>query len=581
MVLHWNPRVRQVICLVVPVLFLGFAFGPSLLEHVHLAMAPNAINGDACQHVAPYLQYSHPEIFAGDYVSSYFESCHPVGYRILMRIGARLTEPRQFGIALSYFMLFWLVVAGGWAAYRLGGKTAGWFTAAFLLSSPFFLHNMTSGLPRGFRSPFLALLAAAMATGNPYAIGSVLMAATAFDPAVTLVGGMAFAWVLLATPSRWRGKTASWSFLRRLAFLAVTGSLIVLVHLPVAISTRSFGSQLGKKDWAAYPEAGPGGRTEIHAQKDLLAILPQHVREGIGAGLFNTKAAYFRIAGQWISRWILRTSALWWMAAILLLLSFWKGKDRAAIWRLAGILPASLVAYLAARRLYPLLFEPDRHLVYPLACISAILLVTAARAIGLGLEQWLKRHSTPKAASRAGMSVSGAILIALFLAMGGTIPRTNGLTRLTPESMEWISFASTLPENSLIAGYPQALNAVPLLAHRRVLLNYETLLPYHRNYVDRTRERMQDTIAATYATNTAPLLALREKYGVTHLVLSRRQYDDPPPAIHPPYQAWIAGAFRSGKNASWEAVEQRQKALVFENKTLSVLDLRRITSETP
>lgn len=581
MVIPWKRGIRQAISLVVPALALLVAFGPSLLGHTRLAMQSSTFNDDACQHVAPYLRYSHPAVFSGDYVSTYFESCHPVGYRVLMQIGARLTGPREFGVGLSYFMLALLAAAGGWAAYRAGGKLAGWFAAAFYLSSPFFLRNMTSGLPRGFRSPFLALLAATLAAGNPYAICVVLVAGTAFDPAVALVGGLAFAWMMLATPARWRGRAGSWSLLRRLTFLAATGMLIAVVHLPVAIGTRTFGPQLKRSDWPAYPEAGPGGRTQIHVQKDLRAILPQHIREGIGAGLFNTRTPYFHAAGQWISRVILRTSALWWLAGLLLLLALWKGKDRAAIWRLTGIIPASLAAYLAARHLYPLLFEPDRHLIYPLSCVSVILLLASASALGRGFETWLERHTGRRSAALAGIGLGGALMIALFLAMGGTMPRNNGLTRLTPDARQWISFAATLPGNTVLAGYPQALNTVPLLAHRRVLLNYETMLPYHRKYVDQTREWMRAILAATYATNAAPLVTLREKHGVTHLVVSTSQYASSPPRLHAPYQAWVTEALQSGGTSSWEVVRQKNHALVFENQTLSVLDLRRLRDNTP
>lgn len=581
MAISWKRGIQTAICLVAPALALLVVFGPSIMDHMRAAMQPSTINGDACQHVAPYLRYSHPAVFSKDYVAAYFESCHPVGYRVLMQIGARMTGPREFGIGLSYFMLAMLAVAGAWATYRAGGKLAGWFAAAFFLSSPFFLHNMTSGLPRGFRTPFLALLAATLAAGNPYAICLVLAAGTAFDPAVTLVGGFAFAWMLLATPARWRGMAASWSLLHRLTFLAATGMLILVVHLPVAIGTRPFGPQLRKSDWPAYPEAGPGGRTEVHVQKDLHAIMPQHVREGIGAGLFNTRAAHYRAAGQWISRVILRTSALWWLAGILLLLAFWKGKDKAAIWRLSGIIPASLAAYLAARRLYPLLFEPDRHLVYPLSCVSVILLLVAARAAGRALEAWLDRYTGRRSAALAGFGLGGALMVALFLTMGGTIPRNNGLTRLTQDTMRWISFASTLPDNTLMAGYPQALNTIPLLAHRRVLLNYETMLPYHKKYVDQTRGWMRDIIAALYATNPAPLVTLREKHGVTHLVISTSQYGSPPPKMNAPYQEWITEAMKSGGTSSWETVRQRPHALVFENRALWVLDLRHIRDNTP
>ena len=92
----WVKRLLGVASVVVPLFLLGVVFGPSLLGHVRQSFSPVMINEDACQHVAPYLQYSMPQVFRDDYIARYFEACHPVGYRAIMRVGAWAMTPQRF-----------------------------------------------------------------------------------------------------------------------------------------------------------------------------------------------------------------------------------------------------------------------------------------------------------------------------------------------------------------------------------------------------------------------------------------------------------------------------------------------------
>jgi hypothetical protein len=574
----WHRRLWSLVKVALPLLALAGVFGPSVVAHMRQSVSPASINWDACQHVAPYLKYSRPQVFEGDFIADYFEACHPMGYRMLMRVGAIALTPQMFSVVMTYALLLVCVVAARWAAARIGGAMAGWCVAAFVLSSPFFLHNMIAGMPRGFRPPLLALLAAGLVSGNPYSVGVVLVIACGFDPTVTVAGGLALAWMLLATPARWRGRTAGWSFKRRVMFLAVTGLLIGLVHVPVMMATRPYGRQLKASDWVAYPESGPGGRTELSVQKKLGKELPDQIREGIGAGLVNAKQPFVHGVGKRLSRVVLRTWHLWWVSGLLLVALVWLGRTRAASWRLLGLIPASLAAYFLARWSYPLLFEPDRHLVYPLSLLSILVLVTSFAAMGHGLAHPLGKRLRSKPWGMAcGGGLAAALMLAALLCVGGVVPKNNGLSLIKADRMAFLEFASTQPERSLFAGHPYLLNEVPLKAERRVLCSFETLLPYHKAYVDETRRRMRALIAATYATNAVPLLQLRDDFGVTHFVATMNQFGENVPGTYPPYTEWVADAKAAAEAAGgFEVLRQRDGALVFENTAVFVLDLGRI-----
>ena len=82
-------------------------------------------------------------------------------------------------------------------------------------------------------------------------------------------------------------------------------------------------------------------------------------------------------------------------------------------------------------------------------------------------------------------------------------------------------------------------------------------------------------IDAYFAADLEPLRALRDRLGVTHLVIDRRHYESPPTYFRP-FDQWTAQAFSAGRARGFEVRRRIAQAQVFDDGTLAVLDLSRL-----
>src|SRR6185503_8910003 len=140
---------------------------------------------------------------------------------------------------------------------------------------------------------------------------------------------------------------------------------------------------------------------------------------------------------------------------------------------------------------------------------------------------------------------------------------------------------AALPPGALLAGWPALVGTgavvenVPYLTARRALLTAETHVVFHEAYALEMRRRMRALIDAYFATDAAPLHALRARFHVTHLVIDRGHYAVAPTYFRP-FDAWIAQAFAAGRAAGFEAPRRITEAGVLDDGTRVVLDLSRL-----
>ncbi len=195
--------------------------------------------------------------------------------------------------------------------------------------------------------------------------------------------------------------------------------------------------------------------------------------------------------------------------------------------RRAAVLPAAALAlYFVAGQAFPYLYFPERYLGYPLPVALAVLLPAgtralieeAARAIG---GSWLPAHM------RGWLGAAGVLILAAVV--GGRSTGVEGLSvRVDPEEPVYTAIAG-LPGDALIAGWPRGIiDNVPYLLRRRVLVSFETHQPQYAGYVLSMRRRAQAVFAAYFATTLEPILELRDRHGVTHLLIDHRALERPP-----------------------------------------------------
>jgi hypothetical protein len=110
----------------------------------------------------------------------------------------------------------------------------------------------------------------------------------------------------------------------------------------------------------------------------------------------------------------------------------------------------------------------------------------------------------------------GAYALVLLAIFG---PRMKGPAMTVPEEQRpLLRYVSTLPKDILIAGDPDVMSNVPLLAERSVLLSSEI------SYVG--EERVKGFFDAYYAESRQKVFAFCEKYDVDYLIVNREHFSD-------------------------------------------------------
>jgi hypothetical protein len=87
-----------------------------------------------------------------------------------------------------------------------------------------------------------------------------------------------------------------------------------------------------------------------------------------------------------------------------------------------------------------------------------------------------------------------------------------------PSERQLLAFLETLPQDTLLAGSPSALDNVPLFAKRDVLFSFEK--PGFDNQI------IFEALDSYYAQEEKPLLDFCDAHRINHLVIDRRAYSD-------------------------------------------------------
>jgi hypothetical protein len=514
--------------------FLTAAFGPPLVEHVKNASDHFRFADDVRILMPPLFRSDDPALFPGDAISDYYLAGLPDCFRLLYVLVAPVAGPEALSKILPYLLLAFAISCLGVTAHRLGGKPAVLGAVALALGSPHVFGRMVGGLPRAFALPLLLAGALALALGRPMALAALAVIAAAFYPvAGVLLGLSLFGWFLL--PARDRGLAATFSIRRRAVILALTAVGMGLVVLPSALRLRAYGPTIDASLVRDFPEVGEFGRFDPPDRPPFPA-LPNAAADPLTATLVGDGTPFFSrlnglSQGTLLAIWVFVTSMFGWSVL---------ARRRAEARRFLVFPAAVVVAHTLSLLLTPHLFLPQRYVAYGLAVVA---LVGVPTAFSFSLES---AHKSLKY-----VPLAWNVFVLLVLGARGT--SWAGLTVLVPpaERPLYASIAR-LPKTSVVAGWPgQAIDNVPYLSRRTAFVTRETHMPFHRRYTELMRARMRAFVAAYYASDPEPLRALHRQYGVTHLLVDRKHFVEPPPYFLP-FDPEARLAFAAGRTKGFE-----------------------------
>jgi hypothetical protein len=557
---RWAKRVTQrgyLLAVAAPILM----YGPFLIAHIHNSANPYIFEDDSRAWIAPFV--------VSDYASDYYSTLLPIGYKAFYQIVALVADPIAASKVVPYPLLL-AVIGGVWvAAGRLGGVAASFCTAALCLSTGIFLDSMVGGTPRVFGFPLIAAAAVALVLGRTLWLAAIVVVSSALYPPVALVTGLALGFETLALSARHREDTREWSLRRRIMLVSATALCSALVLAPL-ITEKDYGPRLTLQDLAAYPEAGPGGRyskTDSPPFQDLWTEFHHTALEtlkGTGQPWSHSLQSLAEERGLRVRLALGGVTALG--LAIL-------ATRNSAARRLLMLGAGAAAAHTAARLLAPYLISPSRYVLYPIPILIVIGLPVAA---GVLPTLFRRLAAVPWMRPLASLAITAACLVLL----GGRGSEWTGLIRDYRQDASIFEFLERLPNGTLVAGWPDdvgIVDSVPYLSRHPAFLTYETHQAFHRGYLDEMRRRMRGLIDAVFAIDAAPLVHLRDDWGVTHLIIDERYYGPSPPTYFKPFDAWIHAAVERGRITGFEVPRQIEAATVFSQGSLAVLDLRKLT----
>jgi hypothetical protein len=230
---------------------------------------------------------------------------------------------------------------------------------------------------------------------------------------------------------------------------------------------------------------------------------------------------------------------------------------------------ATAVGYALARGLAPYLYMPQRYVAFTVPLMIAVFLPAggATLAVVLSPARWAARSR-----------VAGALIVvgAALLLLGGRGDEWAGYTvTLDPETRIY-EFIRGLPKDALVAGWPGGvIDDIPYRCRRRAFMTFENHNVLHERYVLEMRRRMAALTAALLSDDRQELMALRDTFGVTHLIVDSEDFSAPP-WYFAPFDRQIKETWRRGSERGFAVERVMTGIAVFREGKWTVLDLSRL-----
>jgi hypothetical protein len=453
---------------------------------------------DAQAHIFWTYRFQDPELFPDDIYADYYSSIMaPAGFRALYFLAAQGMDPLLFSKLLPFGLLATIVVY----AWRLGGaleRRWGGLIAALLILE--YSGNCRGGLPRSF---FLALLVPHvyyLAT-RQFTAASVVLALQGFiEPIVFCLGFSLQGISLLRDPVSRRAESLS-SRLRGIRgpvglFLAATCFVGIVASTHILYKPRFIGPAFSHAEAIHMPDFQPGGR-EPFFDPDPVQFYLRSDSSGIG--------------------WNARLARL--LLAVGLLMVVLRRRFFLAPPIIFDTVAVSLLLFALSHLVFPHLYLPNRYVRYTLPLAAILLIAFYGRAAAERVQQWLPERLRPLE-NRAwwGASLAGLLLLVVFTGALRTILFNSA--RSNPAAVGLYEFLTTLPKASVIGGTVSELDAVPLLAQRKIFWHPEFHAPFFKGYYQEVQRR-RAALLGLEGRHFFEIDQFCRNFGVTHFVFDR------------------------------------------------------------
>ncbi len=548
-------------------------------KRLGIILDPYQVRSDALQHNFPYWSYLSKDYFNDNYIADYYlNTMIPLGLKTLFSSLAHFFTPIQIGkyLALTLAIIFIILLTE--SAKHLSGKVAGALTAFFTTAYLARHFILADAISRSFGYVVVALGLYAIIKRQPWTLMIAACLGALFYPAAGAILAC-YCGLVAFWPNTIPGSFDDTNLSQKIFTLLGLGVVLLVLLVPMILGGGKYGERLYIKNQVEFPEAGLGGRYALQDLGINKYPLPIALYRSFNKVFLNNKdlfpssavlaPATFKVKEKKNHNLNSDRQLVFWTMIVIvfsgiLVNSFYRKSKIDPNWIRVGQFLFSVVGiYYLAVLLFPHLYMPSR---YPLISIPALALVVVPAAIVSFIRIFKSRILA------SGILV---LLVAVLIHLSGMYQ-----TRLR-EQMSYrtnapiYDFLKKLPATTLIAGWPIGIiDSVPYFSGRGPFLTMETHQVFRSKYLLEMRARTYAIIDAYFDNSLGAILNLKNKFGVTHLILEK-QYFKKAPKYFKPFDKYIKSKPNLISN-QWTQIYQSpevKSAIVFKHGSYVVIDL--------
>lgn len=552
-------------------------FRQPFLIRLNSLLDPFAFNGDALQHIAPmWFLRVHPADVPDYTLRYYLEAILPPLFKGVYWVATIWITPPTASKIITALLCVTYITVSTLTARRLSGPTAA--SLAFFLATGGVLKNMAfmGGIQRGFGFCIASIALYLACSGRIVLLALLGVAAAMLYPAAAVCILSILALLVVPLRGAYAGKLERWSTNKRLALVFVTGIGIGVAVLPQLVGGAAYGIRLSINAENEFDEWGPNGRytpgdrgVPINlGHKVLLATTSalsslKPTREKPKS--INNSDLHETPEATAISTAlpIILTTLL---GGILIMIRR-QGRPSPEAVRCCAFAAGILIAFSAARLLFPLLYIPSRYVALGTTALIPVVFPALWTLVG--------RSLTTSNRQRLAEPVALALGIAAIVSLGWLDVAVKKLPTASGNRMLFAAIRN-LPADAVIASWPRGIaSMVPLFTARSVLVFEEGHQIFHRDFLLEMRRRTRAIIAAYAATDIAPIKELRDTYNVSHILLNPRHLTRTPDYFAP-FDQEIQNARSAVAGQTLILAKLVQSKAVFSNSDYVLIDIREL-----
>jgi hypothetical protein len=439
-------------------------------------------HNDSSQYTFAFYRFNDAQLFNGDIYADYALRYNTPGVVLIYSFLSRFVDP----VLISKTLPFVLCPIAAVYAFLIGDKARKGFTG-ILMAIMFVMQTWTfscfsGGHPRAFAFPLLfgAIYYLLIKRDDLFVL--ILFLQIVIYPPVALI--TLTAWFFLTSQNMLKSRPSFRGIFKPALILISATCLLMFLYKPV---DPFLGPSFTKAEMVKMPEFYMEGR-DPHFITSLKMLREDNIAENVTGLPVYTPLTWMLIMG----------------AGAALILSRSRAVHIDRVMQAIGI--SSLFLYIMAWILFFDLFSPGRYIKYGLLVYLIF------------MNAWMLDHFILSIGKRY---IKLLILICLIILVH--VPFLNPDVVLH-EKYKLYEFVSSLPKTVLVAGHPDEMDDIPLLTKRKAFVQFETALPYYKNYYEQVSRRTYDFFRMYYSSDRDVIKNVCDRYGINYILVKKDHF---------------------------------------------------------